>query len=840
MNRREVCKGILASLVTIPSFESRGVGSLPQSVDRLFPTDLPLQKPVEFPAVGFHQHACGLIYNQIRAPRQGMALGAIDTGYLSLEVDGTLGFCTAFNSIDPQRGPLALPLLGMSLGDQVWMLSSPRATSGEYVWIPGRNIQTPSVVHYWGHYPIADLEYDMPGCSVSVGVRAWSPFLPGDSATSNTPGAVFELHLRNLSGAPQQGRVALMFPGPTQAEAQISTHSPRVKRTKPHTQWIATAPTLTRALRQPVRGEFSGLLVRSEAVKDIGYAIGVVGDTEVQVGGGLLGGNPSLNQVVSEGESTEGPDRRGRVWSEIGRALPEPREENFSGSVSLGFQVNPGEHKTIRFVLAWFAPMWIGEGPHTFTHMYATRFKGALEVAEFIARNHGSLLQRVLAWQAVIYGEQKLPIWLRESLVNILYLFPVNSLWAQARPPIGPWCDPKLGLFGMIDGIVEDPGVEPMPDTFYANAPIVYFFPDLALSTMRGYKAYQFTNGSAPWVFGGVIGEAKGGYEPTAGAEMASPSPGYQSATTGPCYVDMVDRYWLRTGDDAVLREFYPSVKSNTIFTMSLRHGDGDANIISMPDDNLDPYRLAPKPGILLDMFEWVQWFGMASHAGGMHLANLRMLERMAETVGDKAFAQQCRDWLAQGSRAMEGQMWAGSYYLAYYEPKTGRKSDDIFAYQLDGEWMAKFHGLTGVFRPDRVKTTLGTISRTCVRLTPYGATNFARSDGSMAENVGYGPNTFFVPELYMLAMTYMYEGQTELGLELALRCVQALIDNGSEWNQPNILRGDNGLEVFGSHYDQNMMLWALPAALEGKDVASFCAPGALVDRVIRAAGQAR
>jgi len=188
----------------------------------------------------------------------------------------------------------------------------------------------------------------------------------------------------------------------------------------------------------------------------------------------------------------------------------------------------------------------------------------------------------------------------------------------------------------------------------------------------------------------------------------------------------------------------------------------------------------------------------------------------------------------------MESQLWAGSYYLAYSEPKTGRKSDDIFAYQLDGDWMAKFHGLKGVFRPDRAKMTLDTIARTCVRLTPYGATNFARPDGSLAEGVGYGPNTFFVPELYMLAMTYMYEGQRELGLELARRCAQALIDSGSEWNQPNILRGDNGLEIFGSHYDQNMMLWALPAAAEGKDIAAFCAPGGLVDRMIQAATAGR
>ncbi len=837
MNRRDLLKAVLTSLAAYPTLDSRA-GSVPASdPGTLFPTDLPPQQFKEFSARGFSKPACGVVYDQIHAPRQGMALGAIDTGYMSLEADGTLGFCTIFNSIDPQRGPLALPLLGMSVGNEVWMLSSPRATSGEYLWIPGRPVQTPSTVHYWAHYPVADLEYDMPGSPVSAGLRAWSPFLPGDSATSNTPGAVFEVHLRNRSGAQQHGRLALMFPGPTQAEAQISVHGPRVKRTKPHPQSIPTAPTLTRALRQQVRGDFSGLVVTSEAVKDIGYAIGVAGDADVHVGGGLVGGNPSLNPVVAESESKESPDHRGNVWSRIGSSLPEPSEDNFTGSVSVDYQLNPGEQKTIRFVLAWFAPIWIGESPHTFTHMYAARFKGALEVAQFLSRDHESLLRRVLAWQEVIFGERKLPVWLRESLVNILYLFPVNSLWSQARPPVGPWCDPKQGLFGMIDGIVEDPAVEPMPDTFYANAPIVYFFPDLALSTMRGYKAYQFTNGSAPWVFGGVVGEAKGGYEPTAGAEMASPSPGYQSTTTGPCYVDMVDRYWMRTGDDAILKEFYTSVKSNTIFTMSLRHGDGDANVISMPDGDLDPYRRDPIPGVLLDMFEWTEWFGMASHAGGMHLANLKMLQRMAEKVGDKAFAQQCREWLAQGSRAMETQMWNGSYYLAYYEPKIGRKSDNVFAYQLDGEWMARFHGLDGVFRPDRVKTTLDTIARTCARLTRYGATNFARPDGSLAEGVGYGPNTFFVPELYMLAMTYMYEGQSEMGLELARRSVQALVDSGSEWNQPNIMRGDNGLEVFGSHYDQNMMLWGLPAALEGADIAAFCARGGLVDRIIRAAG---
>ena len=45
---------------------------------------------------------------------------------------------------------------------------------------PGRaNKPGGDKVEYWGHYPVADLEYslDLP---ITLGVRAWSPFIPGD------------------------------------------------------------------------------------------------------------------------------------------------------------------------------------------------------------------------------------------------------------------------------------------------------------------------------------------------------------------------------------------------------------------------------------------------------------------------------------------------------------------------------------------------------------------------------------------------------------------------------------------------------------------------------------
>ena len=73
-------------------------------------------------------------------------------------------------------------------------------------------------VHYWGHYPVADLEFET-DAPVHVGLRAWAPFLPGDITSSMLPGVVFEVHLRNPSPNRQQGAIALSFPGPLQQEA---------------------------------------------------------------------------------------------------------------------------------------------------------------------------------------------------------------------------------------------------------------------------------------------------------------------------------------------------------------------------------------------------------------------------------------------------------------------------------------------------------------------------------------------------------------------------------------------------------------------------------------------
>ena len=77
-------------------------------------------------------------------------------------------------------------------------------------------------------------------------------------------------------------------------------------------------------------------------------------------------------------------------------------------------------------------------------------------------------------------------------------------------------------------------------------------------------------------------------------------------------------------------------------------------------------------------------------------------------------------------------------------------------------------------------------------------------------------------------AMNYMYEDQRDYGIELARKVWHNLVClKGYTWDMPNIMRGDvdTGERTFGNDYYQDMMLWSLPAAIEGKGFGHLQSP---------------
>jgi non-lysosomal glucosylceramidase len=655
-------------------------------------------------------------------------------------------------------------------------------------------------IHYWGHYPVADLEFET-DAPISIGLRAWSPFIPGDRGASGIPAAVFEVHLRNATALAHRGTIAFNFPGPDEQEARSASFE-----------------------RRPAGDGLCGIEVRSGA--GVSYVLAAETDGPVRFGAGLHGDE--------------------RAWSRMAAGLPEARPSATgsaagSASAAADFALEAGSSTIVRFILAWHAPdregqtrkagpqskpdepgmraVWVGNEPagasHWFRAMYAARYRDAREVALHVAGEHGRLLRRVIAWQEAVYGEPGLPTWLRDCLVNNLALVAEDSLWVQGLPPLGDWAHPE-GVFGMTESPRACPTTANIPCDWYGNFPIVFFFPELARSTLRAFAHYQTGEGEIPFALGAIDLP-----------DFAVPGYFWQVSLNAFCWASLVDRLWLATGDDGILAEFYGSVKRSTVYTMGLSRPPAAA--IRMPEVGG------------MEWFEWGEWTGWTAHAGGLRLAWLGIVERMAAHEGDEAFAARCRAWREEGSRAMDGRLWTGGYYLNYLEPETGKVSDVVMGYQLDGEWVARYHGLPGVFPEDRVETTLATIERCNMTLTPdIGAANFARADGTPLPTESrvayYGAYAMFTPELLLLAFTFIGAGHREKGLDLAARFWENLVlRQRHPWDLPNIVEGKTGTRHFGSDYYQNMLLWVLPEVLAGRTLDRARAEGGLVRRVMDA-----
>ena len=203
-------KSQLPAEITGPPFKGDG--------RHLFPQNVPPNRWARFEAAGFTEPACGIVYHRDMVVPHGMPLGGVATGCMDIDTDGSFGYFNLFNSGVPTRGPIGHPFLGVVSGERCWLLTTQDVTG----------VENASDIYYWVYFPVADLEYQI-DAPFTVGLRAWTPFVPGDSKTSNTPAAIFEVHLRNKTNQAQIISLGLSFPGPTQAEAQISP----TQRTRP-------------------------------------------------------------------------------------------------------------------------------------------------------------------------------------------------------------------------------------------------------------------------------------------------------------------------------------------------------------------------------------------------------------------------------------------------------------------------------------------------------------------------------------------------------------------------------------------------------------------------------
>ncbi|HEY3342484.1 MAG TPA: GH116 family glycosyl hydrolase, partial [Anaerolineae bacterium] len=127
-------------------------------------------------AAGFAQAVPGCVYEGAQLDG-GVPLGGLGTGYFTLEGSGKIGHCSIYNDIVPPRRDFSEWLVA-----RVAQSTLPLSTAS---------------IAYWGHYPVADLLAEFDEMPLQLGLRAFSPFIVGDSAASNIPATLFEVEITN-------------------------------------------------------------------------------------------------------------------------------------------------------------------------------------------------------------------------------------------------------------------------------------------------------------------------------------------------------------------------------------------------------------------------------------------------------------------------------------------------------------------------------------------------------------------------------------------------------------------------------------------------------------------
>ncbi len=792
LNRRDFLKG--GSLTTLTMLMGEGAlkaEDKPRPAERqtqqsrrgnqtLFPTDLPGRQWVEFSAQGYSQPAFGVVYRGGQV-HFGVPLGGVGTGWVDLNSDGTLGRFSIFNThrFPKPNGiePPGFPFLGFAIGEKTWVLT-----------LQGiEGVRNAKNVHYWGHHPIADLEYET-DAPVSVGLRAWSPFLPGDSAGSNTPAAVFHVFLRNQTDQHQQGRLAFSFPGP---------------RGELH-EWRRDSSTADeKIVRKRLEGEIGGVMVTKgvTAPQQAGYVLGV------------LNGNGAKIQV---GDSLKGP-----AWANLAGTLPGAKEDAPGATVAVDFELSPGQEQVVTYLLAWYDPsVWAGGDR---LHIYSSRFGNVLEVARHIAKHRQIVLKRVIAWQEVIYAEKRLPAWLREVLVNAFHAVTRNSLWI--RDP-SPDRDGSNGAF-FIHAADEQGWAwcECQADLAMGHFPALFFFPELERTTLGAIKHHQLESGETPFVLRAVQG-----------LDLRKDSPKPQYGMMHPVnwayYIHRVYRYYQRTGDIEFLKVQYPSVRKALEFGKRFDQ-DGDKLIESEPTPG------GPAGWYANHGYEFWPWYGANAHSSGLCLAAFKHVEAMAREAGDTSLEKECRVWVQEGLKSYNEKLWTGQYYRLYNDTVKGRRSDTVLANQLMGQWASRVAGQGDLFEPEKVAKVSATLKRLNFAVTEFGMLNALRPDGTEDKTGSHSAlSTGIIPsEILMAACTMLYAGERQMGLEVARQIMSGLVlFNLDPWSWPSQFNNAKGQRGWGISYDTIMVVWAVPAAVFDQDVHSFCAPGGLVDQVVKAA----
>jgi len=521
---------------------------------------------------------------------------------------------------------------------------------------------------FTGEFPLAEIALSDPDSLITAEIRAFNPFIPHNERDSSIPAAFFEITVTNNTG-------------------------------------MTVEMTVSGTLANP-RGESVNRYFEDGAVKGIyldGAPLDKSSPDHADMTLALIADEVSYQENWYRGAWFDGLETYWRNFTETRRYAPRAYAEPGRcdpANLAAHKTVAPGERFTVRYAMAWYAPVkpdqwkWGEEEPQTVRNYYSYLFADSKAAAVYALTEWDRLYADTKLWHDELFAST-LP---EEVLDAVSATSSVLKTETSLRVN-------EAGDFWGWEGLSERAGSCHGTCTHVWNYAytMAFLFPALERNIRENdYRYNQRESGSMCFRTRLPFGRNNGGMRACADGQFGG--------------VIKTWREWKLCGDDAWLASIWPRVKKSLEFAWS--------------EENTDRWD-ADKDGVLegrqhhtLDM----ELFGPSSWLEGFYLGALKAGAEMAEAMGEPESAKEYLALFEKGKKWTAENLFNGEYFcqkvdladkalierfgaMNYWNDEAGQIKYQIgggsIIDQMLAQWHADIIGLGELFDPAQVDTAL-------------------------------------------------------------------------------------------------------------------------------------
>jgi len=542
----------------------------------------------------------------------------------------------------------------------------------------------------WYRYPAAATG------GVDVLCEQFSPLIPHDYRVTSYPVGIFVWHVHNATDAPVGVSVLFAFTNMTGWFDDFGRGRPVRKNGGNFNRSVAVA------LARPEGGRLVGVLMgRDDSAPEPREGHGQF----------CIAATADERRKVSFHAGFNPRGRGDEIWTPFLEAgvLPDTElcphctpVQHVAGAVCVQFDLAPGEVLAAPMALAWDLPVIaFGSGrEHRRRH---TRFFGgdgthAAEIAAESLAHWPEWSRSIDRWQQAVIGKQQRPDWFYSMLFNEAYLL-VDGLtvWTDGARD-APGADP---FFAVIE-CPDYPYYCTLDLWVYGSFVLLENWPELEKNVIRRFARciprQSERRRRSPHTGRLFLSEEAGAAPHDFGQTEEDPP------VVANSYVHQNSNRWkdlncqfvltlyrdvTRLDDKELLEQCWPAARQ-AIDRLAAFDEDGDGLIENdgTPDQTMDNIPMK----------------GVSSYCGGLWLAAIHAAVRMAERVGDDAFAAFWRERARNARAAFDAKLWNGR---AYRFDTHGESPDALFIDALFGIWYGRLCGLRNLVPEDHYRAAL-------------------------------------------------------------------------------------------------------------------------------------